>query len=76
MSNGNFTNGSLVMRVWKFDGDSELVAKFQYWGDACDFADAYAAKHPGEDKWFMLAVCDNELRAKAFMPAPIPDHAA
>jgi hypothetical protein len=71
MSNGNFTNGSLVMRVWQFDGCSELLAKFQYFGDAQDFAKTMAAKAYGSDnenKYFYLAVCDYECKTQAFFP--------
>lgn len=37
-----FVNGSWVTRMWA-DGSGESVAAFQYFGDACRFADMKAA---------------------------------
>lgn len=73
MSNGNFTNGSLVLRLWRFGGSSEVVGKFQYWGDAVRFCKASladdAARGANKDRsWFYLAVCDYECKAQAFDP--------
>lgn len=65
MSNSNFPNGSLVMRVWRFDGHAELIAKFQYWSDAADFAKAKAASEPNAH-FFFLAVCDYECKTQGF----------
>lgn len=76
MTYSNFTNGALVMRVWKFDGETELLAKFQYWDQAEMFAqamldrdlqrqaDARDVKTPLG--YFYLSVCENECRARAF----------
>lgn len=71
MSNGNFSSGALVLRIWRFDGSSELIAKFQYWGDALVFAGAMfdRDKANGSNKdrsWFYLAVCEYECKAQAF----------
>ena len=71
MTYSNFSNGALVMRVWKFDGDTELLAKFQY----LDMAEMFAEQMLERDKfrnnrksldYFYLAVCENECRARAF----------
>lgn len=67
----NFTNGSLVMRLWRFDGTGEVVAKTQYWDHAKVFAEAMVAqdRERGANKdgqWFYLAVCDSECEVKAF----------
>ena len=69
----NFTNGSLVFRVWGFDGGGEIIAKFQYYPDARAFAEMLATndrEHRPEDskKWFYLAVCDNENDMRAYFP--------
>lgn len=71
MSRGNFTNGSLVLRIWRFDGSSELTAKFQYLSDAVLFCEAKVAQEAerGANKdrsWFYLAVCEDECKAQAF----------
>lgn len=64
---GNFTNGSLVMRVWRFDGAADLLAKFQNWGDAATFAKLKAASDEANNKdYFYLAVCDNECKTQGF----------
>jgi hypothetical protein len=72
----NFTNGALVMRVWKFDGDTELLAKFQYWDQAEMFAQSMldrdlirrdetdSAKKPLG--YFYISICENECRVRAF----------
>jgi hypothetical protein len=70
----NFTNGALVMRVWKFDGNTELLAKFQYWDQAEMFAQAMLdrdlQRRNETDKiplgYFYLSVCENECRVRAF----------
>lgn len=69
----NFTNGSLVFRLWSFDGSGETVAKFQYFSDAKTFAEAKASedreKQPDHAKgYFYLAVCEAENEMKAFFP--------
>ena len=68
----NFTNGSLVMRLWNFDGTGEVIAKFQYFGDAKDFA-AMKARADAEqekcDDWFYVAVCDDQCDMQAFKPS-------
>lgn len=71
MSNGNFTNGSLAMRVWRFDGTGEVLAKFQYFSDAELYCNARMAddKERGANKdraFFYLAVCDYECKFRAF----------
>lgn len=71
MSNGNFTNGSLVMRIWRYDGSNDVLAKFQYFSDAELFCKTMLDrdKENGANKdnsWFYLAVCDYECKAKAF----------
>jgi hypothetical protein len=67
----NFTNGALVLRVWKFDGDTEVLAKFQY----MDMAEMFAQQMFDRDlerhmtkklDFFYLVVCENECRARAF----------
>lgn len=76
MSYSNFTNGAIVLRVWKFDGDTELLAKFQYWDQAEMFAQSMldrdlsrrnetdSAKTPLG--YFYISVCENECRVRAF----------
>lgn len=67
----NFTNGSLVLRVWRFDGGSELLGKFQYFSDAKMFAAAKMASEADRTKdYFFLAVCDYECEAVAFGSIP------
>jgi hypothetical protein len=58
----NFTNGSLVLRVWRFDGGTEVMAKFQYYG----MAKAWCASLPYDASYFHIAVCDHENEARAF----------
>lgn len=73
MNNGNFTNGSLVMRIWRFDGGVELLGKFQYFQDAVNFGEM-KLKHDEERgankdfSYFFLAVCDSECEAQAIIP--------
>lgn len=69
----NFTNGSLVFLLWKFDGSGGVVGKFQYRCDAEAFAGMKcaddAAKRPTDaSKWFYLVVCEAENFAKSFEP--------
>lgn len=72
MTYSNFTNGALVMRVWKFDGETELLAKFQYWDQAEMFAqamwdrDVSRKTENSRNDYFYLSVCENECRVKAF----------
>ena len=70
MSTTYFPNGSLVLRVWRFDGTSELIGKFQYFDDAKLFAASLFErdKERGADlkNWFYLAACDAECEVKAF----------
>lgn len=80
MAYSNFTNGALVMRVWRFDGNTELIAKFQYYSDAKAFASMAVARDlgrnaNGEDRWFYLAVCENECEAQAFFEPKKPETA-
>lgn len=71
MTYSNFTNGALVLRVWKFDGDTEILGKFQY----MDMAEMFAKQLYDQEifrynkkslDYFYLAVCENECRARAF----------
>lgn len=71
MSNGNFTNGSMVMKIWRFDGTSEIIAKFQYLSDAEFFAQKKLEADQSDGRntdrsWFYLVICDYECKAKAF----------
>lgn len=67
MSNGNFPNGSLLMRIWRFDGQAEILAKFQYFEDAAAFGKAKSEKEPGQhNDFFYLAVCDDQCKAQGF----------
>lgn len=67
MSTGNFPNGSLVMRVWRFDGGVDLLAKFQYWDHAVKFARAQSEQDSScPTDTFFIALCDYECRAQAF----------
>lgn len=73
MSNGNFTNGSLVMRVWRFDGGGEILAKFQYFGDAVSFAEMKLEQDKEREankdcSYFYMAVCDYECKTQAVIP--------
>jgi hypothetical protein len=73
MSNGNFTNGSLVMRIWRFDGGVEMMAKFQYFSDAVAFGEMLLTrdKERGANEncsYFYMAVCDYEGKAQAIIP--------
>jgi hypothetical protein len=62
----NFTNGSLVLLVWPLTGGTEIVANFQYYSDAKDFAEAQAKKINPTSNVFYIAVCDYENEAKAY----------
>jgi len=71
MSNGNFTHGSLVFRIWRFDGGCEVLAKFQYRNDAECFAQFCVDRDVTngankENTYFFLVACDHENYAKAF----------
>ncbi|CDM57644.1 hypothetical protein LPB79_13040 [Rhizobium sp. T136] len=70
----NFTSGALVMMIWRFDGSSELIAKFQYMRDAQMFCEAKLAddENRGANKeggWFYLAVCESDCEARAYSKA-------
>lgn len=70
-SYSNFTSGALLMRVWRFDGSAELLAKFQYYGDAKDFGQMLVNKDRergsnSDGSYFYLAVCESECSAQAF----------
>lgn len=70
-SYSNFTNGSLVMRVWRFDGSAELLSKHQYFDHAKAFAqmmiDRDRDRGGNEDgRYFYLAVCEAEASVQAF----------
>ena len=58
----NFTNGSLVLRVWRFDGGCEMLAKFQYFTDAV----AWARGREWHNDFFHIAVCEHENECRAF----------
>lgn len=69
----NFPSGSLVMRVWRFDGGTELIGKFAYFDHAKKFAGSMFDEDMelgritvDKPDWFYLAVCDDECSAKAF----------
>jgi hypothetical protein len=71
MSYSNFTNGTLVFRVWRFDGGTEILAKTQYWDQAALLCEALLArdterKANSDQSYFYLAVCENEVKAQAF----------
>jgi hypothetical protein len=73
MSNGNFTNCSLVMRIWRFYGGVEIVAKFQYFVDAVAFGEMLLTRDKEyetnkEFAYFYMAVCDYECKAQAIIP--------
>ncbi len=66
----NFTNGALVLRVWRFDGTSELLAKFQYFNDAKAFGELCFnrdVEHKAKiANYFYLAICEHECAVQAF----------
>jgi hypothetical protein len=67
----NFLNGALVMRMWRFDGSSEMLGKFAYFDHAKDFAAMMLARDAerganADNRWFYLAVCESENEAQAF----------
>lgn len=67
----NFTNGALVFRVYP-DGSGEILAKFQYMGDAQSFASFKCvddAKIRNDCAHFYLAVCEAENQMKAYRPS-------
>ena len=67
----NFTNGALVFRVWP-DGSGEIMAKFQYMGDAESYASFKCvddAKVRNDCTHFYLAVCESENKMKAYRPS-------
>lgn len=66
MAGSNFTNGSLVMRIWRFDGSGDMIAEFQYFSDALSFAKASAEKLSSGQDVFYLAVCDDENKFQCF----------
>lgn len=71
-SYSNFLNGALLMRVWRFDGSAELLAKFQYYSDAKAFGqlmtDRDKERGANDDgSYFYLAVCETECSVQAFL---------
>ncbi|RWK39284.1 hypothetical protein [Mesorhizobium sp.] len=71
MSYSNFTNGSLVFRIWRFDGGTEVLAKTQYWDQATLLCEALLKRDKdrgsnSDQSYFYLAVCENEVKAQAF----------
>lgn len=65
----NFANGSLVFRIWHFDGSGEVLAKFQYFSDAKAFAERRAAEETREDiSVFYLAACEAECEVASYFP--------
>lgn len=66
MAGSNFTNGALVMRIWRFDGSGDIIAKFQYFSDALSFAKASAERISGDQDIFYLAVSDHENKFQCF----------
>lgn len=58
----DFTNGTIVAKVWRFDGGSDMVAKFQNFADAC----AWAKLFPYSTDWFYVAVCSSDPQVRAF----------
>lgn len=60
----NFTNGSLVFRMWK-DGSGEVLAKFQYFSMAKDWAKSEANRPDGNGMYY-VAVCDAENKFQAY----------
>ncbi len=81
-SYSNFVSGALVMRVWRFDGSAELLAKFQYYSDAKDFAqsrvdhDKQRGGNP-DGRYFYLAVCEAECSVQAFFdPSVVKENAS
>lgn len=69
----NFTNGSLVFRIWRFDGSGEVLAKFQYFKDAERFCESYVKSVDLSKDWFLLAVCDAECIVRSFLPKVLAD---
>lgn len=70
----NFTNGSLVFRIWRSDGGGEVIggeviAKFAYMTDAKLFAESYVKRADRSDDWFLLAVCEYECDVQTFTPS-------
>lgn len=68
MAGSNFPNGSLVMRIWRFDGTGEMLAKFQYFSDALSFAKWSAERASADQDIFYLAICDHENKFQCFFP--------
>lgn len=69
----NFPNGALVFRIWRFDGNCELLSKHQYRDHAEIFArqmaENDARSRPDDSKaWFYLVTCEFDCSAKAFDP--------
>lgn len=73
-SYSNFLNGALLMRVWRFDGSAELLAKFQYDNDAKAFGQQMVDRDKerganSDGRYFYLAVCETECAVQAFFDA-------
>ncbi|RTE91879.1 hypothetical protein [Bradyrhizobium sp. LVM 105] len=69
----NFTNGAIVFRVWP-DGSGEIIAKFQYFSHAKDFAAMRSNQDLGERSdctHFYLAVCEAENEMQAYRPSAL-----
>src|SRR5262245_18251268 len=58
-----YTNGSWVSRIWG-DGSGESIAQFQYFGDACRYAEAKAAENDRPPDCFYVAchTLDGEMK--------------
>ena len=75
-SYSNFTNGALLMRLWRFDGSGDVVAKTQYFDDAVVMGEALIARDRDrgsnkDGKWFYLAVCESQCEVKAIFDSDL-----
>lgn len=74
MSNGNFTNGSVVFRVWS-DGSGDIIAKFQYMPDAQRYAEQRASEDDGTSAAAFIAFCDFDCDMRSYRVVPIDQRA-
>lgn len=64
----NFTNGTLVFKIWRADGSGEVVAKFQYLTHAKDWAKHYTENADKSNDWFYVVVCEYECEVATYLP--------
>jgi hypothetical protein len=67
----DFKNGSRVMRIWP-DGSGEIIASFQYYINAVEWAKKQADKEDHKKNILYVAVCDYENRLDGYSSQTSP----